>query len=785
MDTVFLKILNMSISVSWLIMAIIPLRLILKKAPKWAPCLLWALVAIRLVCPFSFESLFSLIPSAETISPDILYASEPMIESGIPALNQAVNPVISEAFSPADTYSANPLQIWTFIGGRVWLLGVVSMLVYAVVSFLRLRRRVGASLKVSGNIRICDDIDSPFILGIFKPGIYLPSDLDEEQFVCVLAHENAHLKRCDHLWKPLGFALLSVYWFNPLCWLAYVLLCRDIELACDEKVIRDMDKEDLISYSRALLDCSIPRRQLAACPLAFGEVGVKSRIRSVLNYKKPGFWIIIIAVLVCIAAALCFLTDPKADSSPYDWTSTLTEDDISYASYSMGGDSVITQMTELEQFFLVHALNTVEEDEIYTGRGVPGGLTVSIICGEAEYTLRWGGDTVELDMDSKTAKRYGKGIWEIHSEELLSLMDEFGGKRQLSDADPTGISVSSGGESITPYMIEVESDSSAGLSDSSGVYKNAPLLLENSDRIPAIKLADDINIRLDSDYPLRTRLTVYDLELNQLGEYDGEADLTWLESGEYYCVRGVYTSGKHADFIFRLIVGDSVTRPFVPGAVQDLVSASLEIDGLTCTISDERGLRWLENALNSAEESYPSDCGFGWLMVLECASGESFTCSPATDSCSALYADSKYYSYKNAGSNEELMSLFYPAYIHEKGTQSFELGLLRYMDWTRYSIMYGGSETVDFIMEYKAWVLDDVENRAEGAMYCMRGLDAAPAEAYAGLLYDAYLLDKADFAWYCIGNAPEDVQREVINALAYVQGVTPEETRAQLEADIE
>ena len=310
MDAVFLKILNMSLAAGWLIIAVVALRFLLRKAPKWLPCVLWAIVAIRLICPFSFESILSLIPSAETVSLDILYTREPVIHSGISSINSVVNPVITGSFTPTVGASVNPLQIWTAIASYVWLFGVAAMLLYVAISFLRLRKKATASLNIRDNIWICDDIKTPFILGIIKPRIYLPSGMDETQQIHVIAHESAHLKRRDHWWKPLGFLLLAVYWFNPLCWLAYIFLCRDIELACDEKVIRTMGKDDMIAYSEALLSCSVPRRLVMACPLAFGEVGVKERIKTVLNYKKPTFWIVVAAVAACVVVAVCFLTNP-------------------------------------------------------------------------------------------------------------------------------------------------------------------------------------------------------------------------------------------------------------------------------------------------------------------------------------------------------------------------------------------------------------------------------------------------------------------------------------------
>ena len=315
MSGIFLKLLNLSISASWLVLVVLALRLVLKRAPKWVNVLLWGMVALRLMLPFSIESALSLIPSAETVSPEVVqFDPAPTITSGVTIIDNAVNPSLSESFAAAPLASVNPLYVWTYLAGWVWLIGLAAMLAYALVSYLRLRRRVSASIPLWENIYVCDEVPSPFILGIVRPRIYLPSALDEAQRGSVLSHERAHLARRDHWWKPLGFALLAVYWFNPLLWLAYTLLCRDIELACDERVLRGMDAGQVKAYSSALLACSVPRRMLAACPLAFGEVGVGARVKNALRYKKPAFWVIAASVAVCVVVAVCFLTNPRTDT---------------------------------------------------------------------------------------------------------------------------------------------------------------------------------------------------------------------------------------------------------------------------------------------------------------------------------------------------------------------------------------------------------------------------------------------------------------------------------------
>lgn len=334
MDVVFIKLLNMSISASWLILAVVVLRLILKNAPKWIRCILWGLVAVRLICPVSIESIFSLVPSAETVPQDIVYASEPAVHTGVTAVNSIVNPYLSESLAPDVGASANPLQIVVSLSAVIWVVGMIGMLLYAGISYLRIRRRVAASIPDAENIYFCDYIETPFVLGTIKPRIYLPSALAEDEKVgYVIAHEKAHIKRRDHWWKPLGFLLLTIYWFNPVIWVAYVLLCRDIELACDEYVIGRLGEIDKKSYSNALLACSIPRRMIAACPLAFGEVGVKKRVKEVLHYKKPTFWLLVVAVLSCIVVAVCFLTDPAEDTqqAPEPFGHSYRVEEIIYA----------------------------------------------------------------------------------------------------------------------------------------------------------------------------------------------------------------------------------------------------------------------------------------------------------------------------------------------------------------------------------------------------------------------------------------------------------------------
>ena len=313
MSDLFLKIVNMSISASWLVVAVLILRLVLKKAPKWVNVLLWGIVAVRLICPFSFESALSLIPSAETFPEKIISGPSFDVQTGITPIDNRINDYLGDRYFEGVTVPTNNGNNVMTILTIVWIIGILLLATYTVISYWRLHREIDTAVRYKDNIFQSENVSSPFVLGIINPRIYLPFSMNEQDMEHVVAHEQAHIRRKDHWWKPLGFLLLTIHWFNPLMWLAYVLLCRDIELACDEKVIKGLSNEQRADYTQALVACSVNRRMIAACPLAFGEVGVKERVKSVMNYKKPAFWVIILAVIACVIVAVCFLTNPKQD----------------------------------------------------------------------------------------------------------------------------------------------------------------------------------------------------------------------------------------------------------------------------------------------------------------------------------------------------------------------------------------------------------------------------------------------------------------------------------------
>lgn len=315
-DRIFSALLNRAVAATLLILAVCVYRALSPKAPKWTRLFLWALAGLRLCLPFSIRSAWSLVPSEKILDYETAqYAAKPEITSGIAALNRAVNPAFGESFAATPAASINPLQVWMHLAGIVWAVGVLALLLAALVSVWKLRRRVQASIELTKGVRLCDAIDTPFLLGLFRPTVYLPSQLSQQERDVVLAHEAAHKTHGDCIWKLLGYGILCAYWFYPPVWLGYALFCRDLELACDERAVKRLSLEEKKRYASVLLSCSVPCGSFPVCPLAFGEVGVKERVKRVLD-KKPAKALIALALAVCLVIGVCFLT-AKQDEQIY------------------------------------------------------------------------------------------------------------------------------------------------------------------------------------------------------------------------------------------------------------------------------------------------------------------------------------------------------------------------------------------------------------------------------------------------------------------------------------
>lgn len=366
MGDLFVSVLNMSISAAWVLLAVLLLRLIFKKAPKRITVLLWCIVGLRLIMPFSVESIFSLIPSNETVS-KAWDSPRPNLNSGITVIDNGVNNYLEGHYFEGVTRPAGHFTDITTIAAAAWLIGTAALLIYTAVSFFRLKKGLRTAVLLRDNIFQSEKISSPFVFGIIKPKIYLPFGITERNAESVILHEQAHISRRDYLWKPLGFLLLCVHWFNPLMWLAYVLFCRDIEFACDERAIGLLNTDKRADYSEALLNCSAGRHMLFAYPPAFGEVGVKSRVKSVLNYKKPAFWLAAAAVIAGIAASVCLLTSPKTGSSRSD--SLVVRDCIVEDGCEGIGYKLVSSTYEKNNISIRVKWTNKRKEELYFGEG--------------------------------------------------------------------------------------------------------------------------------------------------------------------------------------------------------------------------------------------------------------------------------------------------------------------------------------------------------------------------------------------------------------------------------
>lgn len=419
MDDVFLKLVNLSISASWLILAVLVLRVVLKKAPKWVMPLLWGVVALRLVCLFSIESALSLIPSAETIPSEIVTETREPVLYEQATLDIVTNPTLPSAAEVPVGVSRQQAQVDFNIYSVLWLAGMAALLVHALVSAGKLKRKLATAILLRDNIYESEFVDSPFVFGVVKPNIYLPMHMDEGTAAYVIAHEHAHLARRDHWWKVLGYLVLALHWFNPLVWVAYILFCRDIELACDEKVVKGLDGAARADYSQALLSCAAPKRAVAACPLAFGEGNIKTRVKSALHYKKPAFWVAAAAVLAVVIVAVCFLTNPRSERGSLVWAQKLNAADVASIELYVPAEGKARQYKKLDTEEMAQAVELINSSRgtyIEKPETVYGGLPVWFLLTMADGTVHAVGSVVGhyliIDGDTFDADVENQAEWE-------------------------------------------------------------------------------------------------------------------------------------------------------------------------------------------------------------------------------------------------------------------------------------------------------------------------------------------------------------------------------------
>lgn len=449
MSGLFLSVLNRSIAASWLVLAVLLLRFVLKKAPKWISILLWAMVAFRLLCPFTIENPLSLIPRGQTISDQVLSDYSPDVQTvNIPENNPTKeypengHSDYSDYSESAVPHADNGRNVMT-TAAMVWMVGVFLLILYFIFSYWRLHRQVRTAVVYRDNIFQSEHVSSPFVLGMVRPRIYLPFEIDGQNLEYVVSHEQAHIQRRDHWWKTLGFLLLAVHWFNPLMWLSYVLLCRDIELACDEKVIRELGHGQRADYSQALLACSVSQKSIAACPLAFGEIGVKERVKSVLNYRKPAFWIIAVAMVTCAVVAVCFLTDPAQRRDTLAWAQELSADDIKSADlvvFPKANDKQFKSLSEEEIAAMVALINKSEGKYVAEYEELNGGAITFYITmqdGSTHKVQNMGNVYLVIDQDYYEPKHDWPHTWDdVFKEGNAPLPEGYFSGQPASDNEP-------------------------------------------------------------------------------------------------------------------------------------------------------------------------------------------------------------------------------------------------------------------------------------------------------------------------------------------------------------
>ena len=603
LSNVFLKVINMSLTGSYVIAAVLLVRLLLRRAPKKWSYLLWSVVGFRLCCPVSFRSALSLLrlgtldraavgtaasaaTAMEYIPPQIGFMGEPRVNLGLPAVSDAVSAALPQ---PEPFWSANPLQIWIFLGACVWTAGILAMLLYGAVSDLLLRHRLREAVLREKGVYETDRLSTPLIHGLLRPRIYLPLGLDAEPLAFVLAHERCHLRRRDYLVKLFAWLLLTVHWFNPLVWLSFCLLCRDMEMSCDEAVLTEAG-DVAENYSMALLGFAVNRRFPSPGPLAFGETGVKARIKNVLNWKRPRFWVTAAALLLVLLSAAAFAANPPArnggqeeppvpsdssdpagtaietgaeEKSLWNWTSTLRREDIKNTpeySNTASDPPYSRTLTEEETAELVALLNAVPREGVFFSRGIPSGRTLDITTGPG-YRLRFGGGVIEVDFDDSALGRelYGEGmgVWCVSHVPLYDFLNNLalieGGDRaeEAATSDRPLLTVSNLYQSVTPYPVfrsaETWVDDSWLAADGDGIPL-AAAIQGNEGEVPALSKYSFLSVSLGPNVmTAEPFLRVYDSEWKELlrGESPGLEELDLLEPGDYWCTLRVIRLGRY------------------------------------------------------------------------------------------------------------------------------------------------------------------------------------------------------------------------------------------------
>lgn len=612
---IFLKVLNMSITAGWFLLAVLGIRLIFRRMPRWTICFLWGAAAIRLICPFFVESRFSILPGMEPIKTSAVVEGEvqnyiPSIDMHLSIVENTINPILTESFAYNESESAAPLQIVTYVAGMAWACGMILLTICAVISMIKLHRLVREAICVKDNIHICDAVKSPFILGMIRPRVYLSSALNEKETDYILAHEAAHLARKDHWWKLLGYLLLCIHWFNPLCWAAYATFCKDIELACDERVIRSMTIHEKKEYSKVLLSCTRQRSLIMVCPLAFGEVGIKERVKAILNYKKPTLWIMITAVAVFAISAICFLTDPIDESKD----TALVVDHVEAGIVSRGGEDESSQ-----------SLGEAPEGETSAQEGKAEGISFSPdLYGRHRAQTEAGlEESVALQTEETTIGK--DAVYNV------TLYEQPEADKVCIEVQPSMIR-----EYHSYYYVPTGEDQRW----LAGQIEALDLEGEPSDK------------RWEGHKETGWQIIYNDIEMR--GFEGGYLYYTYYDE-EKGMMEALVEAPKLCDYIQIMLIEKTGFQNYDASEIKDIVSATLNVNSILTdwqlygqTITDAETLNKLEDWFSNATYILGgADCGNQCACLeLTLANGDVVKLSIATDSCSNFCIDGVAYDYR-------------------------------------------------------------------------------------------------------------------------------------------
>lgn len=516
------KLFNMSLTASVAIVLVILLRLLLKKAPKVISYALWGVVLFRLLCPMSIGSNFSVYnlfdaPAQESgtitsvieyVPSNIVHTEYPSVALPVPGISDVINEALPQG---QEQLVADPLEAPMSITTYIWMIGVLVMVIYSIVSYIRLRRKLSVVVPLRDNIFIADDIKSPFVVGLFRPKIYLPCNLGDKEQEYIILHEQHHIKRLDHVMKALAFLALAIHWFNPLVWVAFILASKDMEMSCDEAVIRKIGGDVRVDYSASLLTLATGRRIIAGTPLAFGEGDTKGRINNLSKWKKPAVWVVLVAVVACVVLAVCLLTNPSQTRDTMKWAQSLSVEDVASADlvvYPQAADKQFKQLSAEELSEMVALINEskgkhrIEHEEL-AGGGISFYITMK--DGTSHSVENIGNTYLVIDGEYYEAsynwlngwsKRFGEGNTRIPDQyfsvpltldEVLELSQR---GHELIWGDFNSYKYYETGSGLYIRVYEIDDDFSLWIGGSGPEYELEPMYIY-------LALKDDIDTHID------------------------------------------------------------------------------------------------------------------------------------------------------------------------------------------------------------------------------------------------------------------------------------------------